>query len=459
LVTARGSLRGLARWLFLAAVVVAPWVYGATTSWAIELVNGWLGVVLVLWIASHLVDRSWPVVPRGLVLIAALILLEGWWMTLNAHAIYDSRYRSFMRISALAAAAPGSADYVFSLATMLRVTALLGSVLLVAEMVQRSIWLARLWYAIAFAGGSIALLGLAQKGTHARMIFWQPLSAVSDFTTFFASYYYHANAGAFLNLVFPPAAGLVVWMMVRRSYLGRAFWGATLLIIVLAIASNTSRMAQIIGGLLMVAMTIAMLRRRDRFLADVDRKTMVIGLAVVAVTVLAVAQSARLDQPFRRWQGFSTHVRVDARWLANRAGLAAAKDAGPFGFGPGTFRAIFPHYQERVPELRGTWRFLHDDYLQTLLEWGWAGSAALAALFFGGLAVGIRSYLKGDGWSNRQRIFLWSALAALGGVAVHAAVDFPLQILSIQLFAATFLGVCWGSGRWGRRSDRATDSR
>jgi hypothetical protein len=447
----QGSLRSLARWLFLATLMTAPWLYGGTTAWSIEILSGLLGLLLAFWIASLLLDWRWPTVPRSLLIVAGVILLQGWWMVANAHAIYDSTFRYFIPVDPISSAMPGSVDYVLSFSWMLRATALLGVICFAAEMSQRPGWLLRLWGTLAIAGGSIALLGLIQKGTGAAMIFWQHTDGGPQFTrTFFASYYYHSNAGAFLNLILPPAAGLTLWSVARQAPpWARAAWTTTLLLILIAVFSNTSRMAQAVGVLIILAVSAAVARTAGGMIARAEKKMLFLGLIIVIVAVVAIGQAAHLDEPILRWLAFTKQLPVDARWLADRAAFNAVPDAGWFGFGPGTFRAIFPHYQREFGNgLRGTWRFLHEDYLQTILEWGWFGSASIAALFFGGIAAALRNYFKADDWNNRQRILLPCVVLALAGVALHALVDFPLQILSIQLFVATYLGICWGSSRW-----------
>jgi O-antigen ligase len=112
---------------------------------------------------------------------------------------------------------------------------------------------------------------------------------------------------------------------------------------------------------------------------------------------------------------------------------------------------VFPYYTAGVSDrLNGFWHYLHEDYLQTLLEWGAIGSALWAVLFFGGIAVALRARFSesADKWRPRQRILLPLVVLGLASVAIHALVDFPLQIASIQLYVATYVGMCWSASRW-----------
>jgi hypothetical protein len=99
--------------------------------------------------------------------------------------------------------------------------------------------------------------------------------------------------------------------------------------------------------------------------------------------------------------------------------------------------------------LEGRWDKAHSDALQTLMEWGWSGAAAWAVILTGGFAravwMGVR---KG---SAESRILPAACAFSLAGVMVHALVDFPLQIASIQLFAVMIAALAWGI--------RARDSR
>jgi hypothetical protein len=476
--------RTASRWLFFAALVVAPWFYGGTTAVSIVAINWVLGASLLLWVIELSVNRRRPIWPKLLLLLIAALLAIGIWMTINSRSIYDAEFGTFTSLTNFAPRAPGSVDYAISLAWLVRGILLLMSILFVVDLSRSERALLQLWQVIVIAGGSISLLGLLQKATGAQAIFWQ-MPGWQYATNFFASYYYHANAGAYLNLILPLSAGLALRAFGTESSAGaRALWLIMFLLNLAAIAANTSRMAQLIGVLTVIALVWQLGPRLYRRLSGSERNVALGGAAAIFLAIYAIAQTTHLEQPLHRWEKLGEQITTDARLSASRVAVRALPEAGALGFGPGTFRAVFPSLNKNANNLAGTgvWRFLHQDYLQTVIEWGWVGSALWAALLFGGIAVALvavraqRAIRRGaprkteklktekrksensisasqrfsvsKEWSWRRRLILPLAIIALAGVALHAIVDFPLQIESIQLYAATYLALCWASARW-----------
>jgi O-antigen ligase len=233
----------------------------------------------------------------------------------------------------------------------------------------------------------------------------------------------------------------------------RAMWTSVFLITMAAVLANTSRMAQLVALLLLVAICVQFGPMLLRKLSGA-KSVALVGALAIGLALIAFVQASHFEQALKRWRLESEHIPNDARWQVSRVAVRALPHAGLFGFGPGTFRVVFPTFNrtgsDQVP---GTWRFLHEDYLQTLLEWGWVGGIFWALLFFGGITVSIRSY-KEHGrreWTPRRRVLQPLVITALLGVALNALVDFPGQIESIQLYVATYLGFSWGSRLWHER--------
>lgn len=453
-------MRNAAGWLLVAALFYAPWDEGGTGADAIRNLNRLLGGVTILWMIGAALRRRSDETTGGerrfrpwtLLILSSAILFLGWGMALNAHGIWDTDHKVLLPLTPPLPKAPGSVDYALSIALMWRTTALLGCVWVAAGLAQNEKWLLRIWWAIGLAGASIALLGLVQKATGAALPFWEtPERGEGGVGSFFASYYYHGNAGAFLNLALPAILGLAFRYVTRRDKpFGRALWITLSLIALVAVVSNTSRMGQSIAIAIVLAVLLFTARRIFRRARHVNLKTVCLALLVGAVAIWAVTRVSQLDRSLRRWDQAEKTVTQDARWLVDRAALRALPEAGPLGFGPGTFSVVFPYFNDDK-RAQGDWLFLHNDYLQTLMEWGWLGGALVFVLCFGAVGVAFRGLTnkpRNAPWAARRRQFLRIALIALAGLGFHAAVDFPLQISSIQLYAATYLGICWGSGGW-----------
>ncbi len=123
--------------------------------------------------------------------------------------------------------------------------------------------------------------------------------------------------------------------------------------------------------------------------------------------------------------------------------LRAVAEGGPVGWGLGSFRFVYPAY--RGADIPYGVSHAHNDWLEGTLELGWAFPAlALGA----GVIVGRRAAITARG--RRTRLAAGTAAGAgagLAALAVHAAVDFPLQVPFLIWFAALLAGLVSASAR------------
>ena len=89
--------------------------------------------------------------------------------------------------------------------------------------------------------------------------------------------------------------------------------------------------------------------------------------------------------------------------------------------------------------------------MQTIIEWGWLGAIPWAVLFGSAMGKSFATWKRMRAGRTSDRVLLFAGGLALAGVALNALVDFPLQIASLQLYAATYSGLGWSSGTWVER--------
>jgi len=432
----------LARCCFSAILIFAPWAYGGTTTWAISLLNELLWACLGLHLVAWIVDKRRPFVPLFPLIFWLLLLLQASWMWYNAHFYHDDSFWQFIELSPPYPSLPGSMDKAATLFTLKWISALGAAFVIASDLISDNLWRQRLWTTIGGTTVSIVILGLMQRVFHAPSIFWINQQTGN---TFFGTYRYHANAGAYLNLTWPILAALTVkaWRN-SEDHVPRALWLGALLLTLAACFINVSRGAAAITLLLLIPALVAFvpyLRIEHRF--SQWRTGLVVALLFI-VFFLALFFSGALNLAEQHAALLTNQISTDnPRYLVTLTDLHIIPKAGWFGFGPGTFSCIFPYFTTHLGnKVAGFWKYSHEDYLQTLIEYGYLGAAAWSFLFFGGLVRTIRgslhTHLRSFDSIDQRALTL-----ALAGIALHSLFDFPLQIYSLQLIVMVYLALAW----------------
>jgi hypothetical protein len=346
--------------------------------------------------------------------------------------------------------------------------------------------LRRLLWVMAVNGGLLALEGIAQRleGSGYLLFVLKPrINQAAEAQ--FGPYAYRGNAAAYFNLLWPVCLGF--WWTLERSRERGSRHHVLLLCAGLMAACPiicTSRAGAVVDLGLLTAGTAYLLlsglrpgsqaterdgsafqesvrraRRRSRSggepecgsglrpssasttyperRQDAAKRSLTLPRRTRSVLLLGFCAGALVLGYVFGWKKLQPRWSELARDYAVRDDMSEqarpmAADYPVFGTGPGTFETVFDLYRIST-ETRWPAQ-IHNDWLETRITFGWAGSALIALAFATALA---RWFLPGGIHGGRRFVVLtWLALA---GCLAHARYDFPFQIYSILLL---FLMLC-----------------
>ena len=420
------------------ALFYAPLAYGCTRPEMLPPLYALLGAAFVAGMISFVLDGRLSDLPKSALIIITVVLVQGWWLTAQpvfpamgeqgGSSLVDVTMENIQRLS---------------LNSMLLTTACLAAFVVLCGLLTQPYLRRFILLAAATSGVLVCLIGdtLKLTGEPLMRFFWNPLDI---YWNDFAFYRYQGNAGAFINLTWP-----LILVFTRRAYTPtnrlsrKAFWSVAALAAGAALFLNASKSGLIIGLLILPWPFLTRLLRMQR------RNQIFLGAFVAVVIVVALISTSHLfGSAFARLTN-STEVSQSAggRIGAYKQFFNAVPQVGWVGLGPGLFQLAFPYQISPLGNVSvGLREYAHEDYFQTILEWGWFGTFWWTLFVGVGLYRGFKSHAKKEQFTSKtERHLLLAALLGVMGALVEAAIDFPLQIASIRLFFLVLLALCWVS--------------
>ncbi len=296
---------------------------------------------------------------------------------------------------------------------------------------RRQAW--RLVDLLAMAGAAYALYGLCIQITGARSILWMEKWAYQDVLT---STFVNRNSYAtFAGLGILCALTVVVRRLsdeegvirpLRRFDRTAGLYALGGLTMVLALAATESR-----GGMLATAaglaaypvlLLLARLRPRQRLMLGLALGLAAVGLITVLTAIVPAPPGGDIADRQRLYH-FVAGLIAERPWL---------------GHGLGSFPAIMA--MARTADIPQVWTEAHQTYLELALELG----IPAACLLLLAILLLVAHCLRADDRRPSDRLLRALALSATLLVAVHATVDFSMQIPAVAVTWAAIMGTVAG---------------
>ena len=262
------------------------------------------------------------------------------------------------------------------------------------------------------------------------------------------TFIYPNHLAGFLELLVP--LGLCQVLVGRSGHVFKIVIGYACVVMLVGIGVTISRGGWAVTAATMLVLGAVMLSQRDYRIQ---------GLALIGAFALAIAVVVpRADVMRERVKIMTSSGKADdLRFSIWQPALQIWRENLWFGAGPNHFDYRFPAY--RPPEVQKRPDKVHNDYLNTLVDWGIVGAALVAScwgLLYWGVFKGWRQVRgKRDDFSRKKSnkfAFLIGASVGLFAILLHSFVDFNMQLPAIAILVVTFMALL--SSQWRFSTER-----
>ena len=459
----------LVYWGLVALLFWAPLPFGSYRPWAVALIVIWIAALIILWSAGWALGQCAVHASfyRGrlalvlLVLWAALISLQlaplpaDWvaGVSPGAAAVYSENYGAALRPVMTLSIDP-SATLRYQLLTF----ALVGFFALMLLVIQRTEQIKHFALMLVGSGLMCSVLALYLHFTGASyVLFFEPIGhEVAK-----GPFHNRNHLAAYLEICLAVGVGLIVaefapaqlttWKQRARWLLNlllsaKARLRLLLIVMVIALILTRSRMgnaaffaALIAGGAVALLCLHARWKTIVLFLVSMlILDVAVIGSWIGVEHVVKRVQQTAISSDTKKAQGLqeeSFEERTDQGFSA----LASVNNFPVFGTGSGTFEAMYPQYKQ--PGYMLSLNHAHNDYVEFLVEAGWAGMLLLAGLTALAFVRNIVTLARAS--RSARRGLALGSLIALISILIHATVEFSLQLPAVALAMNAVIAICF----------------
>ncbi|MGA2174958.1 MAG: O-antigen ligase family protein [Verrucomicrobiota bacterium] len=292
-------------------------------------------------------------------------------------------------------------------------------------------------------GTALSFFAMFQFATHSPNIWGEPRP--EQYLPRGSGTFINPNSLAgYLGMLVPLALAYTV--MSRLSATIKVLLAYSAVAMLVGIVLTVSRGGLVAASVALVLFCLVLVVQRDFWLPAI-----VTGCLLLAAGFCFTNQVSSVQRRFA--QAFRNDTVEDDRmfyWMGARQLFAGNR---LWGVGPGHFDVEFP--KVRPTSIQNRPEYAHNDYLNTLCEWGVAGMAIIAAacalLFFGAFKVWRAVRKDHHDLASRpsdRAAFVVGASAGLIGVMLHCAVEFNMQIPATAITAVALMALLTAQWRF-----------